>query len=332
MGINAAPAVSDKETGIGLLDAGGALSAATAQRARRQFEEAGALHISYTGLLDARGLLPLMESLGFGEKEQFTGGGHTDKAWQEQWAAPGLRRMDYYPPHLYLLPNGEVTYQKDYPARVLFFCVEPPATGGRVFLHSAAAAERHIDAQGREGGALLEKLSKHGMTIERGYLDEKHPEKKNNFHQSWQERFDTKDRDVALSAAKHRARQYDDCWWDDHGGFGTLMTRVTLPAFATGRDGKSHFRFPRVAMDAPSARNGYRRFPLGSGMEMTEQEKGILRKAYLATREGHPLRQGDIILMDNIRFGHSREPFTGAREVLVGMAGAEATDGKKNKA
>jgi hypothetical protein len=328
-GTSAAPALSPEETGIRLLDAAGALIQARIARIRDSFENEGAVHVTNTGIAGAHELSPLMPALGFDEKDWFTGGGQTAVGWQEQWAAPGLRRLDYYPPHLYLLPNGEVTSEKDFPSRVLFFCAAAPTTGGRIFLHRGEEVEKHIDAQGREGGKLLEKISTHGVMIERGFLDEKHPEKKNNYHQSWQERFGAQDAATALANARALKRQYDSCWWDEHDGLKTLMTRITLPGFARDSSGKSHFHFPRVALDAPSARNGYRRFPLGNGMEMTEQEKSILRKAYLATREGHALRQGDIILMDNIRFGHSREPYTGKRDVLAGMAGTESSDSKK---
>jgi Taurine catabolism dioxygenase TauD, TfdA family len=33
-----------------------------------------------------------------------------------------------------------------------------------------------------------------------------------------------------------------------------------------------------------------------------------------------PWRDGDLLLVDNVRTAHSREPFTGPREVLVGLA------------
>ncbi|HYD18066.1 MAG TPA: TauD/TfdA family dioxygenase, partial [Patescibacteria group bacterium] len=242
--------------------------------------------------------------------------GRTASGWQEKWVVPGLRRLDFYPPHLYLLPNGEIHYQRDFPARILFFCDVPPERGGETFLHSADATEAAIVAQGPAGRDLLAKLRAQGQMIETGFLDRDHPRKKQNYHQSWQERFGTDDRDAALAVAKSRSREYDDCWWVEDEGYPVLMTRITLPGFFEG-----YMRFSRIAADGPSAQNGFRRFPFGDGTEFSEAEKRLLKQAYLATAQGTPWHQGDLILMDNIRYAHSRAPFAGKREVYLGMAG-----------
>jgi hypothetical protein len=68
------------------------------------------------------------------------------------------------------------------------------------------------------------------------------------------------------------------------------------------------------------------KLPLGDGTELDDRERAVLLDAYLETREGVPLVRGDVLLFDNIRFGHSRESYSGEREVLVGMAGL-ATNG-----
>ena len=299
-------------------DAGGSLDARRLAEIVEALRDHGAVHVTRTGLSGAEDVRRVMPSLGFGEREQFTSGGRTSAERQEKWAAPGLRRMDYYPPELYLLPNNEVQYQRRSPRHVLFACTVAPEEGGRVFVHSALAVEAELRRTER-GRSLLARIARHGLTIETGFLDRGHPLKADNYFQSWQERFDTDDPEVALVRARARADEYDQCWWRDDG---TLMTRITLDAWwAHPSDGRRYLRFPRVARDAPSARNGYRRFPLGNGEELDEVDTTLLRAAYLATREGATLREGDLVLFDNLRYGHSREPFRGAREVLVGMAG-----------
>ncbi len=322
MTANAKLLPAKEEQGYSLLDAGGALSHAVIAQSRAQFAAVGALHIANTGIADRDAMQEALPAFGFGATEQFSAGGRTASDWQAKWAVHGLRNLDYYPPNLYLLPNGEIHYQRDFPSRILFFCNTPPATGGRTFLHSAKKIERAIAGSGAEGRALLEKITAHGVMIETGFLDEGHPLKKQNYHQSWQERFGTADKAAALAAAQSRTREYDSCWWQEQDGSPVLMTRITLPGFFRDiRDGEHYLRLPRIAADGPVAKNGYRRFPLGNGAEMTGKEKNLLRAAYEATREGFTWQHGDIVLMDNIRYGHSREPFTGPREVLLGMAG-----------
>jgi alpha-ketoglutarate-dependent taurine dioxygenase len=300
------------------LDAGGSLDARRVAEALEALRAYGAVHVTRTGLVGVEAVQRVLSPLGFGERERFTDGGRTSAQRQEKWAAPGLRRMDHYPPELYLLPSNEVQYQRRGPRHVLLACTVAPEVGGRVFVHSARAVEEEL-RRGEAGRALLARIAREGLAIETGFLDRDHPLKSENYFQSWQERFGTDEPDEALARARGRADEYDACWWRDDR---TLMTRITLNAWWTHPDdGERYLRFPRVARDAPSARNGYRRFPLGNDEELAEADLGLLRAAYLATREGTTLCAGDLVLFDNLRYGHSREPFRGAREVLVGMAG-----------
>ena len=312
------PAPTD--TGLARFDAQGALTPSRLLLLRGLFDDTGALHVTNTGLADRAALQALMAALGFGAGDQFSAGGRTAAAWQTKWAAPGLRQLDFYPQHLYLLPNGEIHYQRDFPERILFFCETPPAAGGRTFIHAAKKLESALVVAGRMGRALLDKIRTHGLMIEVGFLDRNHPQKAQNYFQSWQERFGHDDRGVALHVAQSRSREYDSCWWAEDAGYPVLMTRITLPGFVD-KDGVDYMRFPRIAMDGPLLRNGFRRYPLGNGVELSEAEKDLLKSAYLATREGYRWAQGDLILMDNIRHAHSREAFAGPRDIFIGMAG-----------
>lgn len=294
------------------LDLGGALQGSDVRHA---LELHGAVHVVNTGLETVEQLVEAMPALGFDEAARFELGGRTSAATQEKWVAPGLRRLDYYPPDLHLLANNEVQYRRSSPRWVLFACLEAPAKGGRALLHSAEAVERELR---RTAPELLDRMQQHGLSIETGFLDRNHPEKASNTFQSWQERFGTDDADEALRRAQAKTDEYDACWWGDAR---TLMTRITLSAKWPDERGVRHLRFPRVALDAPSARNGFRRFPLGNGEALTADQESLIREALLSTAEGLTLSRGDLVLFDNLRFGHSREAFEGERQVLVGMAG-----------
>lgn len=294
------------------LDAGGVLRS---DDVRNALELHGAVHVVNTGLETVDQLVELMPALGFDEATRFELGGRTSAATQQKWVAPGLRRLDFYPPDLHLLANNEVQYRRSSPRWVLFACLEAPVEGGRALLHSAEAVERELR---RTAPDLLARMLRHGFSIETGFLDDAHPEKANNTFQSWQERFGTTDADEALRRAQAMTDEYDACWW---GEARTLMTRIALTAKWPDARGVGQLRFPRVALDGPSARNGFRRFPLGNGEVLTAEEESRVREALLSTAEGLTLRRGDLVLFDNLRFGHSRESFSGERVVLVGMAG-----------
>ncbi|MBL7480716.1 hypothetical protein [Legionella bononiensis] len=319
-----------EEMSIRIFDAKNSLTTKSLLEIKQHVLKFGYIYLTNTGLTTKEELIPLLPELGFDLQNQFNEGGRTSKKWQEQWCAPGLRRMDYYPPDRYLLPNNEIQYQRVFPKDILFFCSKPPKPdcGGRTFLHSSLKLEAYLRNSGAIGTNLLKKMELHGLMIETGYLDAHHPEKNNNYFQSWQERFGTSSREEAFRQCQSLTDQYDHCWWqkeEEPGPDGTetytLMTRITLPAFLKDPITQEQFlRFPRIAADTPSIRNGFRRFPLGNGEELTTDEKNLLKQAYLETREGRDWQLGDIILMDNLRYGHSRESFTGDREILLGMA------------
>lgn len=313
------------------LDVRGALAAAgrASDDVREALERFGAVHVARSGIVTLDEARAAIERLGFGPRDRFVLGGRTSEQWQRKWLEPGLRRMDYYPPELYLLPNNEVQYQRCGPRWVLFYCRRATTDGGRTFVHSAERVLEALARRGVAGRALVDKLEQKGLVIEGGFLDRRHPQKQENYVQSWQERFETEDPEEALARARARRDEYDVCWLrderlrDERGApIVTLMTRITLPAFFTDlRDGRRYLRFPRIALDGPSAKNGYRRFPLGDGQELSSDDKALLLDAYLDTREGARMSDGDLVLFDNLRFGHSRERFSGSRELYVAMAG-----------
>lgn len=185
--------------------------------------------------------------------------------------------------------------------------------------------ESWIRAQGDRGLALLGELRQHGLLIEMGFLDERHPAKPRNYFRSWQDRFATTVRAEAEARCKASTHQFDDCWWvedpsEQGSPFFTLMTRIRVPAFFTGPGG-GFMLFPRLALDAPAIENGYRRYPLGNGRDFSPEEQDLLLGAFLATREGIFWKAGDLLLVDNLRYGHSREAFRGPRSIGVAMAG-----------
>jgi len=325
-------------------DAGGELTPAKMDEIRALFAKHGALNVVNTGILaKEQNDVPMnvLEGLGFGEKDQFKWGGLTSGRTNLKYISKCMRETDDYPKHLFLLPHNEILYQRFMPERLLFFCsvTNGHGKGGRTFAHSAKATENYIMRCGDYGRALLEKMRDFGFTIETGFLDDNHPEKAKNYFRSWQDRFGTADRDEAMEVCKQSTHQFDNGWWmeepvtdADGKPVFTLMTGITIPAFKTDeRDGERYMLFPRIALDGPKVHNGHRRFLLGNGEELTQVETAILLQAFMATREGRYYNPGDILLVDNIRYGHSRESYDGYRKIHASMAGMFWTDDAKRE-
>jgi hypothetical protein len=57
----------------------------------------------------------------------------------------------------------------------------------------------------------------------------------------------------------------------------------------------------------------------GEGGPLTEETVEHINEVYDLHTEREPWQAGDVMLVDNIRMPHSREPYTGRREVVVAM-------------
>lgn len=274
------------------------------------------LHIINTGLSSKEDLLNILPLLGFNKERLFVDGGRASSNTQDKWVVKDvLRNMDYYPKQHYLLPNTEIQYSKSFPEDVLLY-VEQSTNDGKIFLHRICDIENILKSS-NDGQLLYDKIKKHGLKIFNGFLDENHHLKNENFVRSWQDRFGTDNMDEALVVCKNQTTHFDECWKEDS----MLMTKITIPLFKEYLN-ELYMMFPRIAYDKPSLINGNRRFILGNGEEFTNEEIDLLLKCFYYTREGINQKPGDILLVNNIRFGHSREPYIEGdiRDVAVIMS------------
>jgi alpha-ketoglutarate-dependent taurine dioxygenase len=59
---------------------------------------------------------------------------------------------------------------------------------------------------------------------------------------------------------------------------------------------------------------------LGNGDAISKEVVQAINEVYEANTAREPWQAGDLMLLDNIRTAHSREPFEGTREILVAMS------------
>ncbi len=57
----------------------------------------------------------------------------------------------------------------------------------------------------------------------------------------------------------------------------------------------------------------------GNGDPISEDVVALINAVYEANTVRERWQAGDLMLVDNVRSAHSREPFSGPREVLVAM-------------
>ena len=316
---------------------------------KRKYKDHHILHIINNHKYQQLIPVSVLNKLGFSEKEQFKWGGKESGRTLRTSKGNGFHSVDKYPPELTLLPHQEIFYQRVLPKNMMFHYrqVSGPGLGGRTLVHSGEGLIQFLKLQGSKGEELLRKLRTYGQTIITGFLDANHSQKELNFVRSWQDRFGSEDINQALKACLEQVTHFDDCWAEESGEVYSsesgsegkpkymLMTAVTMPLFKTWEE-RDYMMFPRLAYNSPELINGMRRFIIGNGEEFSSEEATLLLKGFWWTRQGFYQAPGDILLVNNISFAHSREPYVvteKARDAAVIMSGEFLVDpiGKKEE-
>ncbi|MER5598966.1 TauD/TfdA family dioxygenase [Streptomyces sp. NPDC002265] len=228
---------------------------------------------------------------------------------------PGLYSTTAWPANQPMCMHHELSYRLEIPGLMLFACLRAPGQGGAT---AVADAEQVLQAL---PSALRERFEREGWMLTRSYNDE--------IGASLEESFGTDDR----AAVEHycHAQDIDFAWQPD----GSLRTRQLRSAVVTHPVTGRRCWFNQIAFLnewtlAPEVREylvdeyGADGLPFntrfGDGSPIGEDIVQLLNATYEDHTRREPWQAGDVLLVDNIRTAHSREAFTGEREVLVGMA------------
>jgi hypothetical protein len=225
--------------------------------------------------------------------------------------APDVYASSEWPADEPMCMHHELSYAAEVPGLILFGCLTAPASGG---LTRVADSQRVLRTLPPE---LVTRFERDGWLLTRMYHDIGVP---------WQESFGTEDR--AEVDAYCAAAGVDHEWLPD----GRLRTRqrraAVLPHPRTGAPvwfNQAAFLNERT-MD-PAIRDylvdvyGPDGLPFntayGDGTPLTAETVETINAAYRAASVGEPWQRGDLLLVDNLRMAHSRDPYEGERDVVV---------------
>ena len=167
--------------------------------------------------------------------------------------------------------------------------------------------------------SLVERFEREGWLLTRSYNDE--------IGASFAEAFGTDDRGAVETYCRANAIEFE---WQPDGGLRTRQRRSAVVRHpVTGRRcWFNQIAFLNEWTMAPEVREylvdvyGADGLPFntrfGDGDPIGEDVVQLLNNVYEANTVREPWQAGDLMLVDNIRTAHSREPFEGPREVLVG--------------
>src|SRR4051794_13199956 len=252
------------------------------------------------GALAATGLM--IEREAFAERQTYSEGVYSSTKW---------------PPNQPMCMHHELSYRLEFPGVMQFACLSAPTQGGATGVADAAAV---LDAL---PSALVERLEREGWVLVRNYNEE--------IGASVGEAFGTEDRDAVESYCRANAIELE---WQPDGGLRTRQRRSAVVRHpVTGRrcwfnqiaflnewtlDPEVH----EFLVDTYGADGLPFTTHFGSGDPIGEDVVQLINEVYTAHTRREPWQAGDLLLVDNIRCAHSREPFTGPRQVVVGMADA----------
>jgi alpha-ketoglutarate-dependent taurine dioxygenase len=226
----------------------------------------------------------------------------------------GVYSSTKWPANQPMCMHHELSYTLEFPGLMLFACLTPPETGGAT---AVADAPTVLDALPKD---LVARFESEGWMLTRSYNED--------IGATWQETFGTDDR-----AAVENYLQANGIAFSWHPG-DELRTRQRRSAVVRHPVTGQRCWFNQVAflnkwtLDA-DVRDylldvyGEEGLPFntrfGNGDPIGEDVVALLNEVYEANTLREPWQAGDLLLVDNVRTAHSREPYTGEREVLVGM-------------
>ena len=277
---------------------------------RAAVTEHGCLLLRGLGLRDAAETEAVFRELGtlMTEKEAFA---------ERRAYAQGVYSASKWPPNQPMCVHHELSYAVEFPSLMLFACLTPARRQGATPVANASAVLEALP------DALVERFERVGWLLVRTYNDD--------IGAPVSEAFGTDDREVIESYCRARATKLE--WRPD----GTLRTWQRRSAFVRHPLTGQRSWFNQVAFLSewtmnPEVREylvdeyGEDGLPFrtcfGDGAPIGADIVDLINGAYEANTVREPWNAGDLLLVDNIRTAHGREPFEGPREIVVGLADA----------
>ena len=220
-----------------------------------------------------------------------------------------------YPANQPIFLHNENSYQQEWPLKIFFFCRQAPGAGGETPIADCRKVMARIAPEIRDRFA-----SRQWMYV-RNFGD--------GFGLAWQTVFQTTDKEAI---ERHCADKGIATEWK---AGNRLRTRAVRRALARHpRTGElvwfNHATFFHVSTLEPAVRQallaefGESELPAntyyGDGASIEPEVMDHLREAYRSETVSFPWQQGDLLMLDNMLVAHGRSPYSGSRQILVGMA------------
>lgn len=290
---------------------GDALSWATENRdgLRAIVAEHGSILIRGLGLGDATEVDAVFHRLGselmtekeaFAARQAYPNGIYSSSTWQSNQQ---------------MCSHHELSYMLVFPGLMMFACLSGPTAGGATGVADAPTVLEALPSD------LTKRFEQEGWLLTRNYNEE--------IGASVAEAFGTDERGAVEDYCHANAIEFE---WQSDGGLRTRQRRSAIVhhpltgqrcwfnqiAFLNEWTIDPEVREYLVEMYGDDGLPFNTRF--GNGDPISADIVQAINEVYEANISREPLQAGDVMLVDNIRTAHSREPYEGQREVLVALS------------
>jgi alpha-ketoglutarate-dependent taurine dioxygenase len=243
--------------------------------------------------------------------------GETESFAPRQQHGNGVYSSTKWPSQQPMGMHHELSYTLEPPGMMLFACFTAPAAGGATSVADSLSVLPALPAE------LVERFERVGWLLVRNYHDD--------IGASVADAFGTEDRGAVESYCRDHDIRFE---WQPGGGLRTWQRRAAIVRHPlTGqRCWFNQIAFLNQWTLAPEVRerlvNQYGEDGLpfntrfGNAESIGPDIVRTINQVYQANTAREAWEAGDLLLVDNIRTAHAREPFEGPREVVVGMADA----------
>ncbi len=233
------------------------------------------------------------------------------------------------PANFRILLHNEMSFVRNYPKHIYFFCDIAPKKGGATTLGDARRIHERVDADVRE------RFNQKGLTyISNFYQRDKLLDTINRYvrsHKTWMDAFETDDKKEVERRCEENGFGYE--WREKN----WLKVRYEAPATLTHPENGEKVWFNQAHLYDFNMRHMGLGNWLGAKLVYSRKHTIIHEIAYgdsskiakkdlyhvmdVLDREtiSFPWQKGDLLVLDNVLAMHGRAPFEGPRRILVTM-------------
>jgi amino acid adenylation domain-containing protein len=224
------------------------------------------------------------------------------------WSTP-------YPKDEPILFHNESSHLHHWPLHIWFYCLTAAESGGETPLVDCREVFRQLDSE------VIERFETKGLLYRRNFG--------NHLDVSWQDFYRTSERSVVEDRCRSSDMQFE---WTPNG----LRTARRAPAVTRHpKTGEPIFfnqmLLHHLSMLRPAVRQSLRMLfdeedlprnvYYGDGSPIEDEVALNIRSVYEAVATSFRWRETDVLLVDNMLAAHGRNPFSGARKIMVTMGG-----------